>query len=245
LLAIECIGLTKKFGDLIAVDHVDFEVKEGEIFGLLGPNGAGKTTLIRMLTTIIPPTEGTAIVAGHNIRKESLEVRKKISVAPQLGSLDWFLPVYDNFDLYWRIQGIPRKERREKINFLLNEFGLAEYKKKKIEELSEGLYRRVQVARAFLPEREILFLDEPTLGFDPQSRLKTWDFIKDSSKLGQTILLTTHNMEEADYLCDRVGIIDYGRVIAMDTPKTLKEMNSVATLEEVFIKLTGRGIRNV
>ncbi len=221
--AIECVNLTKKFGDLTAVDHISFEVKEGEIFGLLGPNGAGKTTTIRMLTTVLPPTEGTAIIAGHDVVKESDRVREKIGVILQLPALDWFLSVYDNFDIYGRIQGVPKKERKERIDYLIKEFGLEEKEKTKIELLSGGLERRVQVARAFIPEHEVLFLDEPTLGLDPQSRLKVWDLVREHSKDGETIVITTHNMDEADALCDRIGIIDQGKIIALDSPKALKD----------------------
>lgn len=221
--AIECMGLTKKFDDLTAVDHISFEVKEGEIFGLLGPNGAGKTTTIRLLTTVLPPTEGTAIVARHDVIKEPDKVREKIGVILQLPALDWFLSVYDNFDIYGRIQGVPKNDRKKKIDFLLKEFGLEERRKTKIELLSGGLERRVQVARAFMPEHEVLFLDEPTLGLDPQTRLKVWDLVKEHSKRGETIVITTHNMEEADSLCDRIGIIDHGKIIALDTPKALKD----------------------
>ena len=220
--AIECINLTKRFSGLIAVDHVNFEVEEGEIFGLLGPNGAGKTTTERMLTTVISPTEGTAIVGGFDIRKRPDKVREKIGVVLQKVALDWWSPVYDNLDIYGRIYNIPKKERKRKIEWLLKEFGLEEKKNETIELLSGGLQRRVQVAKAFIHHPEILFLDEPTLGLDPQSRRKTWDFILDSSKDRQTIVLSTNYMDEAEYLCDRIGIIDHGKIIALDTPESLK-----------------------
>jgi ABC-2 type transport system ATP-binding protein len=221
--AIECIGLTKKFGDLIAVDHIDFEVNQNEIFGLLGPNGAGKTTLIRMLTTVIPPTEGTAIVGGFDVRKRPDKVRERIGVVLQKVALDWWSPVYDNLDTYGRIHNIPKRERKRKIEWLLKEFGLEEKRNEAIELLSGGLQRRVQVAKAFIYHPEILFLDEPTLGLDPQSRRKTWDFILDSSKAGQTIILSTNYMDEAEYLCNRIGIIDHGSIIALDTLEALKD----------------------
>jgi ABC-2 type transport system ATP-binding protein len=223
LLAIECTDLTKKFGDLAAVDHISFEVEEGEIFGLLGPNGAGKTTTIRMLTTVIPPTEGTAMVGGFDVRKKPDKVRERIGVVLQKIALEWFSPVYDNLDIYGSIYNIPRKERKRKIEWLLKEFGLEEKRNEVIELLSGGLQKRVQVARAFMHHPEILFLDEPTLGLDPQSRRKTWDFIKDSSKTGQTIVLSTNYMDEAEYLSDRIGIIDHGRIIALDTLEALKD----------------------
>jgi ABC-type multidrug transport system, ATPase component len=168
--AIECINLTKRFSDLIAIDHVNFEVEEGEIFGLLGPNGAGKTTTVRMLTTVISPTEGTAIVGGFDIRKRPDKVREKIGVVLQKVALDWWSPVYDNLDIYGRIYNIPKKERKRKIEWLLKEFGLEEKKNETIELLSGGLQRRVQVAKAFIHHPEILFLDEPTLVHNPVNR---------------------------------------------------------------------------
>ena len=223
MLAVECTDLTKKFGDLTAVDHISFKVGEGEIFGLLGPNGAGKTTMVRMLTTVIPPDEGTAIVGGFDVRRQPDKVREKIGVVLQKTALEWFSPVYDNLDIYGSIYNIPRKERKRRIEWLLKEFGLEEKRNEVIELLSGGLQKRVQVARAFMHRSEILFLDEPTLGLDPQSRRKTWDFIKDSSKTGQTIILSTNYMDEAEHLCDRVGIIDQGRVIVLDMPEALKD----------------------
>ncbi len=236
--AMECLGLAKRFSDLIAVDHISFEVQQNEIFGLLGPNGAGKTTLTRMLTTILPPTEGTAIVAGHDIIKESKEVRKTIDVVTQRVALDVFLSVFDNFDIYGRIQGIPKKERKSKIDQLLNDFGLEEKKRTKVELLSGGLMRRLQVARAFMCDHEILFLDEPTLGLDPQAKRKVWDFIQDFSRHDKkTIIITTHDMIEADYLCDRIGIIDHGKIIALESPKALKNRVSGDVIE---IRLGGK-----
>ena len=223
MLAVECTDLTKKFGDLTAVDHISFKVGEGEIFGLLGPNGAGKTTMVRMLTTVIPPDEGTAIVGGFDVRRQPDKVREKIGVVLQKTALEWFSPVYDNLDIYGSIYNIPRKERKRRIEWLLKEFGLEEKRNEVIELLSGGLQKRVQVARTFMHRSEILFLDEPTLGLDPQSRRKTWDFIKDSSKTGQTIILSTNYMDEAEHLCDRVGIIDQGRVIVLDMPEALKD----------------------
>ncbi len=223
MLAIECINLTKRFGGLTAVDHINFEVKRNEILGLLGPNGAGKTTIIRMLTTVIPPTEGTAIILGFDVQKEPTKVKEKIGVMLQNTALERFSPVYDNLDIYGRIHNIPRKERKRRIEWLLSEFGLEEKRNETIRLLSGGLQKRVQVAKAFMHHPDILFLDEPTLGLDPQSRLKTWDFIKDSSREGQTVILSTNYMDEAEHLCDRVGIIDHGRVIALDRVEALKD----------------------
>jgi ABC-2 type transport system ATP-binding protein len=236
MLAIDCKGLTKRFGELTAVDRVSFEVKQNEVFGLLGPNGAGKTTLIRMLTTVLSPTEGTAIVAGRDIKKESRKVREQIGVILQASALDWSLSVEDNFDLYGRIQGIPKREREEKTSWLLKEFGLEERRKTKVELLSGGLARRAQIARAFMREHKILFLDEPTQGLDPQAKLKVWDLIREEVKAGETIVITTHNMEEADYLCDRVGIIDYGKIIALATPKELKSKLGGGDIIEVDLE---------
>ena len=222
MLAIECIGLTKRFGELTAVDHINFEVERGGVFGFLGPNGAGKTTTIRMLTTVILPTEGEAKVLGFDIVKQPAKVRERIGVVLQKLALDWFSSVYDNLDTYGKVYGLSKRERKERIDQLLGEFGLEDKRKEAIEHLSGGLQKRVQVVRAFMHHPEVLFLDEPTLGLDPQSRRKTWDFIQDSSGKGQTVILSTNYMDEAEYLCDRVAITDQGRIVALDTVEVLK-----------------------
>jgi len=222
LLAIECAGLTKHFGDLTAVDHVSFEVEKGERFGLLGPNGAGKTTTIRMLTTVIPPDEGTAKVLGFDVRRKPDKVREKIGVVLQGLALEFFSTVYDTLDIYGRIYKMNAENRKKRIEYLLSEFELEDKRNERIDCLSGGLQRRVQVATAFMQPPEILFLDEPTIGLDPQSRRKIWQFIEEFSKGGYTVILSTHYMDEADYLCSRIGIIDYGKISALDTPEGLK-----------------------
>jgi ABC-2 type transport system ATP-binding protein len=220
---IECTDLTKRFGNLTAVDHVSFEVEEGEIFGLLGPNGAGKTTTVRMLTTVIPPDEGTARVSGFDVRRKPDKVRERIGVVLQGLALEFFSTVYDTLDIYGRIYRMNARDRKERIEYLLSEFELKDKRDERIDCLSGGLQRRVQVATAFMHPPEILFLDEPTLGLDPQSRRKIWQFIEEFSKGGHTVVLSTHYMDEADYLCSRIGIIDHGKIIAIDTPEALKE----------------------
>jgi ABC-2 type transport system ATP-binding protein len=167
----------------------------------------------------VPSPNERTVVGGYDVGKELGKVREKIGIILQLPDLDWFLSVYDNFDIYRRIQKVPKKERNEKIDLLLKKFGLEEKKKTKIKSLTGGLERRVQVARAFMLEREILFFDEPSLGLDPQSRLKVWNFVKVHAKGGEIIVITTHNMEEADYPCEGIGIIDPGEIIALDAQK--------------------------
>ena len=221
MTAIECSALTKRFGDLLAVDHLTFSVEENEIFGLLGPNGAGKTTTIKVLTTLIPPTSGSVEVMGHDV-KDGVSVRKLIGVVRQEIAMDIFLSLYDNMDIYGRIHGMPKKERKERIENLLEALDLQDKRDAKIETLSGGLMRRAQIARSFMHRPEILFLDEPTTGLDPRARRSVWDFIKDAASQGTTVILTTHYMEEADYLCDRIGIMDHGRIIALGTPDELK-----------------------
>lgn len=221
--AIEVSGLTKKFGDITAVDNVSFTVTEGEFFGFLGPNGAGKTTLIRMLTTILKPTSGKAVVSCCDVSKEATSVRKKIGVVPQASTSDLDLTGYENMDIYGRFYNILKKERKEKIKYLLDMVGLTNRANDLVATYSGGMRRRLEIARALVHTPEILFLDEPTIGLDPQGRLVTWEFLeKFREKASLTIFLTTHYMEEAENLCDRVAIIDNGKIIALDSPEKLK-----------------------
>jgi ABC-2 type transport system ATP-binding protein len=221
--AIEVEGLTKKFGDITAVDNVSFTVTEGELFGFLGPNGAGKTTLIRMLTTLLKPTSGRAVVSGCNVSELPKSVRQKIGVVPQASTSDLDLTGYENMDIYGRFYNIPRGERKEKIKYLLDMVGLANRADDLVATYSGGMRRRLEVARVLVHKPEILFLDEPTIGLDPQSRLVVWEFLEKFRKEDTlTIFLTTHYMEEAEGLCDRVAIIDTGKIIALDSPERLK-----------------------
>ncbi len=218
-------NLTKRFGNLVAVDHISFDIEKGEIFGLLGPNGAGKTTTIHMLATILKPDEGTAIVAGHDIRKEPKEVRKKIGIVFQDITLDRALTGYENMWISGKLYGLRGKELDTRIRELLEFVDLLEWKDIQVRKYSGGMMRRLEIARGLLHEPEILFLDEPTLGLDPQTRANVWSYIMRLKKeRDMTILLTTHYMDEAEKLSDRVAIIDHGKIIALDTPDGLKNM---------------------
>jgi ABC-2 type transport system ATP-binding protein len=221
--AIEVSGLTKKFGELTAVDNVSFSVSSSEFFGFLGPNGAGKTTLIRMLTTLLRPTSGKAVVSCCDVSAEPKKVRERIGVVPQAMTSDLDLTGYENMDLYGRFYSIPNKERKEKIKYLLDLVGLAGRQKDLVATYSGGMRRRLEIARVLVHSPSILFLDEPTIGLDPQSRRVVWNFLEKFRKEdSMAIFLSTHYMEEAEALCDRVAIIDNGKIIALDSPRGLK-----------------------
>ncbi len=222
--AIVTDGLTREFNGLTAVDHVNLQIKKGELFGLLGPNGAGKTTFIHMLCTILPPTEGTAKVAGFDIHQNSDSVRAAIGIVFQDPSLDNRLTGRENLDFHGRVYGMDKIQREKRIGEVLKLVGLEDRANTLVQTYSSGMRRRLEIARGFMHHPKIMFLDEPTLGLDPQTRRKIWEYIQMLNKQeGVTILLTTHYMDEADYLCDRVGIIDYGKIIALDEPEKLKD----------------------
>jgi len=217
-------GLTKRFGDFTAVDAISFEIEEGEIFGLLGPNGAGKTTAISMLSTLLEPTSGRALLNGIDIRKDQDGVRKAIGVVFQDQSLDEELTAWENMDFHGRLYRIPKAIREERIGEMLRLVELEDRQDSLVKTFSGGMRRRLEIARGLLHEPSILFLDEPTLGLDPQTRNHLWEYIRNlNRRKGITIILTTHYMDEADRLCDRVAIIDRGRIVAMDTPDNLKK----------------------
>lgn len=222
--AVEIQNIIKKFPPAtIAVNDVSFNVEEGEIFGLLGPNGAGKTTLIRMLTCLIIPTQGSAKIRGHDIRRSPDLVRRTIGVVSQSMTSDLDLTGWENLDIYSKYYEVPKKERRERIKYLLDIVGLKERAYDLVATYSGGMRRRLEIARGLIHRPYILFLDEPTIGLDPQSRRVIWDLlqrIRSEAKL--TIFITTHYMEEADILCNRIAIIDYGTIIALDSPANLK-----------------------
>ena len=223
MLAIEVDGLTKRFGTFVAVDHVHFTVEEGEIFGLLGPNGAGKTTLIRMLTTLTPPTEGTARVAGHDVKKDADGVRNSIGVIPQALTSDPELTAEENLMIHAKLYGVPANQRTRLIRDLLEAVDLTRFAKGLVGTFSGGMRRRLEIARGLVHHPKIFFLDEPTTGLDPVSRVAVWEMlgnIKNQRKL--TILITTHYMDEADRLCDRIAIVDHGKLVALDAPMALK-----------------------
>ena len=221
-------GLTKVYASksgptVTAVDHLDLGVRDGEIFGLLGPNGAGKTTTVGMLTTRVVPTEGSASVDGVDVVTDPVAVKQRIGVVPQVSTLDRSLNVWENLYFHGRYFGMGARESRRAADEMLERFRLADRAKADTLELSGGMAQRLMVARAILHRPRLLFLDEPTAGLDPQSRLALWDVIGELHANGQTILLTTHYMEEADQLCDRVAIMDHGRILALDAPAALKQ----------------------
>jgi len=218
-------GLTKVFNkSLVAVDHVNFTVKEGEIFGFLGPNGAGKTTTIHMLTTVLKPNEGNALVCGFDIVKQSSEVRNCIGVVPQEYTADEDLTGLENILLCADLYGIPREVSKKRAEELLELVELTKFKDKQVATYSGGMRRRLELACGLINRPHLFFLDEPTLGLDVQTRTATWDYIKLLKKeYDMTIFMTTHYLEEADMLCDRVAIIDYGKIVAVGAPNELKE----------------------
>jgi ABC-2 type transport system ATP-binding protein len=225
VFSIEIKSLVKKFKDLTAVDHLDLQIEQGEVFGLLGPNGAGKTTTLMMLTTLLPPTEGTASVNGFDITKQSDKVRKSIGIVFQDPSSDDTLTGYENLKLHAMLYGIPKNIREEKISEVLKLVDLEDRKKELVKNYSGGMRRRLEIARGLMHHPTVLFLDEPTLGLDPQTREHIWEYIKKLAiEKKMTIVLTTHYMEEADLLCNRVAIIDKGKIVALDTPGNLKKI---------------------
>ncbi len=222
---IETRGLTKRFDGLVAVDHIDLDVEEGEIFGFLGPNGAGKTTTIKMLTTLLKPSEGEAKVCGYDVVKQPDLVRKSIGVVFQEPALDDQLTGRENLDFHARLYGLNRREREERIEEVLKLVGLEDRADELVKNYSGGMRRRLEIARGFIHHPRILFLDEPTLGLDVQTRRAIWSYIMELNKReGITIFLTTHYLEEADKLSDRVAIIDNGKILAVDSPRKLKDM---------------------
>ncbi|MFH0833007.1 MAG: ATP-binding cassette domain-containing protein [Candidatus Aenigmatarchaeota archaeon] len=242
--AIKIENLTKKFNGFTAVDSVSFDVKQGELFGLLGPNGAGKTTTISMLSTILKPTAGTAKLCDYDVMKNQGDVRKCIGIVFQTSTLDDELTGKENLDMHGRLYHIDRVEREGRITLVLKLVDLTDKADVQVKKYSGGMKRRLEIARGLMHKPRVLFLDEPTLGLDPQTRRNIWDFIKKLKEDGVTIILTTHYMEEADYLCDRIAIIDHGKIIALDTPKNLKRKRKAKSLEDVFLYYTGRRIRD-
>lgn len=225
-------GLVRAYGEKVAVDGVSFGVRKGEIFGFLGPNGAGKTTTIKVLTTLIPPTHGKVTVLGYDVTDEPLKVRRRIGVVQQQPSLEMFMTVEQNLDSSGFLWDISKEERKKRIRFLSELFGLEGCLKSKGPELSIGQRRRVQVARELMHDMDILFLDEPTLGLDPQMRRTLLDYVKKRASEGLTVFFTTHIMEEAEYLCDRVAVIDHGKILACDTVEKLRSRFGTGTIIE-------------
>ena len=214
--------LSKSYGSVKAVDDVVLLVEPGQVFGFLGPNGAGKSTIIKLLTTLIPPSSGTLSILGIDAVKNPLQIRHKIGVVLQQPSYEPTLSVEKSLDKYGMMWNIPKVERKKRMEHLLKDFDLVEIRKKRTEDLSIGQRRRVQVAREFMHDMDLLFLDEPTVGLDPSARRKLLDYLKNKVKTGLTIFYTTHILTEAEYLCDKIAIIDKGKIIAVDSPNALK-----------------------
>jgi ABC-2 type transport system ATP-binding protein len=223
MFAVEVNNLTKRFGDFCAVDNLNFTVNHGEVFGLLGPNGAGKSTLLRMLTTLVPPTSGTAIINGFDVVSAANDVRKSIGVIPQALTSDLDLSARENMSIYAKLYSIPREQARRVINELLAAVDLTPWADKPLKMFSGGMRRRLEIARGLVHSPKIFFLDEPTTGLDPTSRVAVWEMLSRLKRERDlTILMTTHYMDEADKLCDRIAIVDHGKLAALDSPLKLK-----------------------
>jgi len=220
---VEVENITKSFGDFVAVGGLSFNVEHGEVFGLLGPNGAGKSTLIRMLTTLVPPTSGTARVGGFDVARAANDVRKVIGVIPQAMTSDLDLSAEENMSIFAKLYGIPKEKRKRTITELLESVDLIQWRDKPVKMFSGGMRRRLEIARGLVHEPKIFFLDEPTTGLDPVSRVSVWEMLTRLKKEHDlTILVTTHYMDEADKLCDRIAIVDHGKLVALDSPLKLK-----------------------
>ena len=240
-------NLRKSFGGLTAVDGVSFAIRKQEIFGLLGPNGAGKTTTIRMLSTVLSPDEGDVVIGGHSASRESDEVRKLVGVCPQELALYPELSATDNLVFFGRMSGLSGREAKSAAAQHLESVGLTERARDKVDKFSGGMKRRVNLAVSLMSRPQLLFLDEPTVGIDPQSRSHIFDTVERLRDEGMTVLYTTHYMEEADRLCDRLAVMDHGQMIRLGSPAELKSEigdPSDVTLESVFLELTGRSLRD-
>src|SRR5712675_2433976 len=237
--------LLKKFGEFTAVDHISFSVAPGEIFAFLGPNGAGKTTTIKMLTTLLRPTGGTVTIDGLDPARDSNEVRQRFGIVFQDPSLDGDMTAYENMEMHGVFYHVPRKLRTERIERLLRLFELWERRKDQVKLFSGGMKRRLEIARGLLHTPRVLFLDEPTLGLDPQTRNQLWTHVKHLNETeGVTVFLTTHYMDEAERVAQRIAIIDHGKIVAEDSPDGLKRQTMTNSLEEAFLALTGSTIRD-
>jgi ABC-2 type transport system ATP-binding protein len=239
--AIETVELTKRYGDVVAVDRASLVVRPGEILGLIGPNGAGKSTLVKMLTTLLPPTSGRARVAGFDITEAPAQVRRRIGYVPQLLSADGSLTGYENLLLSARLYGVPRAERRRRIERALSVMGLVEAADRLVQGYSGGMTRRLEIAQSMLHRPAVLFMDEPTVGLDPVARHAVWHHVRElRAHLRTTMVITSHYMDEVEELCDRIAVIDRGHIGGVGTPAELKSaVGPDATLDDVFAHLTG------
>lgn len=237
--------VVKKFGKISAVDGISFAVKRGEIFGFLGPNGAGKSTTIKMMTTMLMPTAGTLKLAGHDVVKNRASARKAFGIVFQDPSLDEELTAYENMELHAILYGMDKTTRSQKIESLLKLVDLWERKDDMIKTYSGGMRRRLEIARGLVHEPQILFLDEPTLGLDTQTRNLMWRYVKRlSDEKGMTIFFTTHYLDEAEAVAERIAIIDHGKIVAQGTTASLTKQTKTKTLEQAYLKLTGEAIRD-
>jgi ABC-2 type transport system ATP-binding protein len=234
--------LVKKFDDVTAVNGINLEIKKGELFGLLGPNGAGKTTVINMLVGLLNPTEGTATVGGYDVKRDLNKIKEMIGLCPQEAAVYKFLKGRENVELFGNLFEMDKHVLKERADKFFEASGLKEASNRKTKGYSGGMVRQLNLIIALINDPKIVFLDEPTVGMDPRARRKTWTFIGDLKQQDKTIILTTHYIEEAEALCDRVGIIDYGELIALGSPKELMKKHDATNLEEVFMKITGRRI---
>jgi len=242
MLDVEVENLVKSFGDFRAVDGLSFSVKHGEVFGLLGPNGAGKSTLIRMLTTLVPPTSGAARINGLDVVRQANEVRQCIGVISQAMTSDLDLSAYENMTIFAKLYGLPRQKREETIKSLLKAVDLEAWADKPLKNFSGGMRRRLEIARGLVHEPKVFFLDEPTTGLDPVSRIAVWEMLaRLKRERDLTILITTHYMDEADKLCDRIAIVDHGKLVALDSPLKLKASIPGKNVLEVSFSETPQG----
>ena len=242
--AIAIEGLTMDYGDVRAVDDLSLTVSEAEVFGLLGPNGSGKTTTINCITGILKPTGGTIKVGGFDVQEDGQHAREIMGVSPQETAVYSYLTGRENVRLFSALYSVPKSSARARADYVLEKVGLTEDADRRVGKYSGGMKRRVSIAIALVTDPKVVLLDEPTVGMDPQSRRAVWDFILELRDRGKTVVITTHYMEEAEELSDRVGIIDRGRLIAFGSPADLKAERGARDLEDVFIQLTGRRIRD-
>lgn len=239
--AVEVRGLVKRYGDIVAVGGVSFEISEGEIFGLIGPNGAGKTTTIQVMTTLVPPTSGRVLVGGLDVVREGFRVRSMLGYVPQALSADGSLTGYENLLVFAKLLGLPREERKKRVEMALRRMRLEDAAGRLVKQYSGGMVRRLEIGQAILHQPRLLVLDEPTIGLDPTARRSVWEVIEELRKASRmTVLVTTHYMEEAEANCERVAIMNHGRIAAIGTPEELERGvgRPDGTLEDVFTALT-------
>ena len=235
-------NLVKKFGDIIAVNGLSFEVKKGEIFGLLGPNGAGKTTTINIMNGLLKSNSGEVYVGGYNVKKDLKKVKELLGVCPQHASVYKFLTGRENIELIGNLYSMDKKILKQRADELIKAVDFTETSKRRVKTYSGGMLSQLNLLMALINDPNIVFLDEPTVGMDPRARRKIWQFIGNLKSENKTVILTTHYIEEAEALSDRVAIIDYGELIAIGSPKELMERFNAKNLEEVFLEITGRRI---